>query len=175
MAGPRANGVSKKRKARAEEEEEIQQPESVFSNNVGLEMESEDEGEAGEESDGEEVDEFPEIDTRSDSEGEDYPGDSEDGDEEEDEDEEDEDEDEEDEDESEDLSEDDDLSDDEIRIFPKSKTITSEITGQPKRVYPEIEPDYDSDSSTEDVRPFLHLFPNRLTTEFDFALRYQIV
>ena len=45
MAGPRANGVSKKRKARAEEEEEIQQSESVFSNNVGLEMESEDEGE----------------------------------------------------------------------------------------------------------------------------------
>ncbi|GJJ07346.1 Ribosome bioproteinsis protein erb1 [Clathrus columnatus] len=30
------------------------------------------------------------------------------------------------------------------------KTIISEITGQPKRVYPPIEPDYDSDSSTED-------------------------
>lgn len=31
----------------------------------------------------------------------------------------------------------------------------SEITGQPKRVYPDIEPDYDSDSSTEDA-------PNRI-------------
>ncbi|KAF7301443.1 Ribosome biogenesis protein ERB1 [Mycena indigotica] len=37
-------------------------------------------------------------------------------------------------------------------IFPKPKTIISDITGQPKRVYPEIEPDYDSDSSTEDTQ-----------------------
>jgi ribosome biogenesis protein ERB1 len=43
-------------------------------------------------------------------------------------------------------------SDDDLHIFPKAKTIISDITGQPKKVYPEIEPDYDSDSSTEDVR-----------------------
>ena len=45
-----------------------------------------------------------------------------------------------------------DIDDDEINVFPKAKTIVSDITGQPKRVYPEIEPDYDSDSSTEDVQ-----------------------
>lgn len=38
--------------------------------------------------------------------------------------------------------------------FPRAKTIISEITGQPKQVYPPIEPDYDSDSSTEDVSYF---------------------
>ena len=37
-------------------------------------------------------------------------------------------------------------------IFPRAKTVISDITGKPKRVYPEIEPEYDSDSSTEDVR-----------------------
>lgn len=45
--------------------------------------------------------------------------------------------------------------DDDLHIFPRAKTIISDITGQPKKVYPEIEPDYDSDSSTEDVRAFL--------------------
>jgi ribosome biogenesis protein ERB1 len=43
---------------------------------------------------------------------------------------------------------------DDLHIFPKVKTVISDITGQPKKVYPEIEPDYDSDSSTEDVRAF---------------------
>lgn len=38
-----------------------------------------------------------------------------------------------------------------IKTGPKGKTVISQITGRPKRVYPEIEPDYDSDSSTEDV------------------------
>lgn len=42
-------------------------------------------------------------------------------------------------------------SDDDLHIFPKAKTVISDITGQPKKVYPEIEPDYDSDSSTEDA------------------------
>ncbi|KAJ7068090.1 NUC169 domain-containing protein [Mycena amicta] len=37
-------------------------------------------------------------------------------------------------------------------IFPKPKNTISDITGQPKRVYPEIEPDYDSDSSTEETQ-----------------------
>lgn len=32
------------------------------------------------------------------------------------------------------------------------KTVISNITGRPKRVYPEIVPEYDSDSSTEEVR-----------------------
>lgn len=38
-----------------------------------------------------------------------------------------------------------------INTGPKGKTVLSNVTGRPKRVYPEIEPDYDSDSSTEDV------------------------
>jgi len=40
------------------------------------------------------------------------------------------------------------------------KTIISKITGRPKRVYPEIDPEYDSDSSTEEVRqPILFNLP----------------
>lgn len=124
---------AKKRKAEAAEEP---QPAS-FPHSVGLEMQSEDEDEDQEPiSDDGEVDEFPEIDARSDSEA----------------DEEDDDEPDEDEDESqEDEESEDEASDDDLHIFPKVKTIISGITGQPKRVYPEIEPDYDSDSSTEDV------------------------
>ena len=38
-----------------------------------------------------------------------------------------------------------------LHIFPTAKTVISEITKHPKTVYPEIEPDYDSDSSTEEV------------------------
>ncbi|KAH8106234.1 ribosome biogenesis protein ERB1 [Cristinia sonorae] len=131
---------TKKRKAVVVEEDVP--AESSFPQDVGLELGSEDEGGAdaeGEESDDGEVDEFPEIDARSDSEG--PVSDSEDEEDEEDEEEEDE---------EEDLSD-----DDEIHIFPKAKTIVSDITGQPKRVYPDIEPDYDSDSSTEDA-------PNRV-------------
>ena len=44
-----------------------------------------------------------------------------------------------------------DTSDSELHIFPKPKLVLSEATGQPKFLYPDIEPDYDSDSSTEDV------------------------
>ncbi|THH33706.1 hypothetical protein EUX98_g396 [Antrodiella citrinella] len=120
--------------------EEIAPVESSFSQDVALELgnaDEDDEGvEGGDEDDGE-VDEFPEIDGRSDSE--------------EDEDVEEDEEDEEDEDE--DYSEG--ISDDEHDVFPRPKTIISDITGQPKRVYPDIEPDYDSDSSTEDA-------PNRV-------------
>ncbi|KAI0959806.1 Ribosome biogenesis protein erb1 [Taiwanofungus camphoratus] len=143
-----AEDVGKKSKKRRAASEEAPAP-SIFSQNVGLEMQSEDEG-AGDEdaSDDGEIDEFPEIDTRSDSDEEDDAG-SEDEEDEEDEDEEDEDEDEEDEEENEDES------DDSLHPFPKAKTVISDITGQPKRVYPEIEPDYDSDSSTEDT-------PNRV-------------
>ncbi|TFY65102.1 hypothetical protein EVJ58_g2197 [Rhodofomes roseus] len=139
MGAAELNKKSKKRKAADEAPAPVPFPEDV-----GLDMHSEDEGgdeaEADDEDDGE-ADEFPEIDTRSDSEGEDGSA----GDEEEDESE-----DEEDEEESEADTEDDDL-----RIYPKPKTVISDITGQPKRVYPEIEPDYDSDSSTEDT-------PNRV-------------
>ena len=38
-----------------------------------------------------------------------------------------------------------------LHLFPKPKNVVSDITHQPKLVYPEIEPGYDSDSSTEDV------------------------
>lgn len=127
---------TKKRKATAEE---VAPAESSFPQDVGLELGSDAEAE-GEESDDEEAEEFPEIDTGSDSEG------SVSGSEEL------EDEDEEEEDEEDEEEEDSDYpSDDEIQPFPKAKTVISNITGQPKRVYPEIEPDYDSDSSTEDV------------------------
>lgn len=111
-----------------------------FSEAVGLEMGSDEEAEGeGSGSDDGEVDEFPEIDTRTDSEDEDFSqveGDSDDEEEEEEED-------------AESTSSD---ADSDLHIFPESKTVVSQITGQPKRVYPEIEPDYDSDSSTEDVR-----------------------
>ncbi|KAF6762762.1 ribosome biogenesis protein ERB1 [Ephemerocybe angulata] len=80
-------------------------------------------------------------------------------------DDEDDDEDGDDEDEDESLSEDEEDQDEEeegsteedsevesdYHIFPKAKTVISDITGQPKKVYPEIEPDYDSDSSTEEA------------------------
>lgn len=99
----------------------------------GLEMQSEDEADdSGPDSDGEEVDVFPEIDPASDSED---PSESE--------------ADSEDEDDSEAESSSD---TDSHHIFPVGKTVISDITGEPKIVYPEIEPDYDSDSSTEDVR-----------------------
>lgn len=42
------------------------------------------------------------------------------------------------------------------------KTVISKITGRPKLVYPEIVPEYDSDSSTEEVRE-PHLFSLPLT------------
>ncbi|KAJ7095181.1 NUC169 domain-containing protein [Mycena belliarum] len=105
-----------------------------------LEMLSDDEGSDDAVSDDGQVDDFPEIDAASDS---DTGGEK--------------DTDEEDSggtDEEDFLAED---SDDSLDrdIFPKPKTIISDITGQPKRVYPEIEPDYDSDSSTEDA-------PNRV-------------
>ncbi|KAI0721845.1 ribosome biogenesis protein ERB1 [Cerioporus squamosus] len=136
MAAVDTKRHSKKRKA-APEEEAPAPPPAAFPQEVGLEMSSEDEGEdGGDVSDDGVVDEFPEIDTRSDTEDE--------SEESEDEDEEDE------EDESSEEA-----SDDDLHIFPKAKTVISDITGQPKRVYPDIEPDYDSDSSTEDT-------PNRV-------------
>lgn len=124
----RKNG--KKRKQAPEEV----QDESKFSQAEELEMMSDEEGEDGVESDDGGVDEFPEIDTRSDSDEDDAETDA----------------DETDEDGEEDESEAD-SDDSELHIFPKAKTVISGITGKPKKVYPEIEPNYDSDSSTEDV------------------------
>uniref|UniRef100_A0A0W0F8U3 BOP1 N-terminal domain-containing protein n=1 Tax=Moniliophthora roreri TaxID=221103 RepID=A0A0W0F8U3_MONRR len=135
---------SKKRKEIQDEEET---PLS-FNKAVDLEILSEEEDGKDVESDNGEVDEFPEIDTRSDDEDEDedHLGSSEiEGGEDEDEDEDEEDE--------ENESEDSDMED--YHIFPPAKTVVSNVTGQPKRVFPEIEPEYDSDSSTEDT-------PNRV-------------
>lgn len=129
----------KKRKQDPEEDVD----DGPFSTAVALEMMSDEEGEDGAVSDDGEIDEFPEIDTRSDSEDEDVEGSEDDieglsN--------------EEDYDEDEDDSNDTD--DSELHIFPKAKTVISDITGQPKRVYPEIDADYDSDSSTEDACSF---------------------
>nr|GAT53975.1 predicted protein [Mycena chlorophos] len=93
-----------------------------------LEMLSDEEGADEAVSDDGQVDEFPQIDAESDQEDTDE--------------------------DDEELFESDDGSEDSFDrdIFPRPKTIISDITGQPKRVYPEIEPDYDSDSSTEDTQ-----------------------
>lgn len=151
---------AKKRKTITEEPQPV-----PFSANVGLDMESEDEEEeasAGNVSDDGEVDEFPEIDTRSDSEPEDS---EEEGDDEEDSEE----------DENEDESSSGHGSESELHIFPRSKTVISGITGQPKRVYPEIEPDYDSDSSTEDVRAYYLIQTMALAMLTVLICRLQIV
>jgi ribosome biogenesis protein ERB1 len=152
---------STKRSASVREEEEkvqeVQQPaviESAFAHDVGIEMQSDDEddGDKVAELDDGVVDDFPEIDTKSDTEDEDEYTDVEG-----DEDEEDEDEDEDEEDMSEPDESEANSSSDSLHPFPMSKTVVSDITGQPKRVYPPIEPDYDSDSSTEDVCFIVHL------------------
>jgi ribosome biogenesis protein ERB1 len=101
-----------------------------------MEMLSDEEGNQDSSDDDGQVDEFPELDTRSDSEesDDDLSAEDDEADEQE--------------------STDDGLSDSDSEapeIFPKAKTLISDVTGQPKRVYPDIEPDYDSDSSTEDV------------------------
>jgi len=105
---------------------------SELPQDVGLEMLSEDEEEEqplpdGDSDDGD-VEEFPEIDASTSEEDEEVVDDEEEEDE-----------------------ESSDETDDDISPFPKPKTIISDITGKPKRVYPEIEADYDSDSSTEEV------------------------
>lgn len=140
-----AKELKKKRKAVEESEEDV--PELTFPQNVGLELNSEGEESEGDDSEGE-VEDFPEIDPESDSEDE------------EEHDEEDVEEDEltEDGDGESDDGASEDISDDELRIFPRPKTITSDITGRPKRVYPPIEPDYDSDSSTEEVRLLIYRY-----------------
>jgi ribosome biogenesis protein ERB1 len=131
--------ANRKRKQTAKQQSDASDAEPFP--NGGLDLLSGDEGEDGfvQDSDSDDVDAFPEIDASSDSaeEGEeDASGDEEEHSI------------------SEDQGQDDEdaSSDDDLHIFPRAKTIISDITGQPKKVYPEIEPDYDSDSSTEDVR-----------------------
>ena len=140
MVSAAANGTKKRKHAVEEDTKSSQQQE--LPEKIGLELQSDESDEEGD-SDGE-VEDFPELDGRSDTteEGEEDSEEEGETDENEDEDEEEE--------SSEGYSEG--TSDDEIQVFPKAKVITSEITGQPKKVYPEIEPEYDSDSSTEDVR-----------------------
>jgi ribosome biogenesis protein ERB1 len=131
---PTSHASTKKRKQSIQEEEDDEL--LVEQGNLDLDSDAEN---SGAESDDGEVDEFPELDVASDSElDSDFEEDLE--------------EDDEDEEES-DLDSDSTLNDDPdaVPVGPKAKTVTSDITGQPKRVYPEIEPDYDSDSSTEDV------------------------
>ncbi|TFK76121.1 BOP1NT-domain-containing protein [Pluteus cervinus] len=137
---------SKRRKRRHEEgQDELDAEPSALHRNGHLEMLSDDEDGNDIQSDDGQVDQFPEIHTESDSEEEEKEETSDEEDEEEDEEDKDEDE------ESDSASD----SAESLHVFPKAKTVMSEITGQPKLVYPEIEPDYDSDSSTEDA-------PNRV-------------
>jgi len=128
--------INKKRKQTINEQ--LDAINAVHFPDGGLDL-LEEEDEPEQESDSDNVDAFPEIDAGSDTDEEDE-GESPVGDEGSSE--------------SEDVEQDDQdaFSDDDLHIFPRAKTIISDITGQPKKVYPEIEPDYDSDSSTEDVR-----------------------
>lgn len=126
--------------------EEVQLAE--LQSNGALEMLSDEEEDGDASSDDGHVDEFPEIVNESSSEDSDYDEDEEDEEDEEEVDTEDT--------EDEDANESGAGSDDSLHVFPKAKTIISKITKQPKTVYPEIEPNYDSDSSTEDVS---HAFP----------------
>lgn len=138
MAANDSHKSSNRKRKQVDDETDVRIPQSL----VQLEMLTDEEDVAEVSSDDGEADEFPEIDAHSDSEeeaeqdDEEYEGETEG---------------EEDEEESEDDSDEPD-SDASLRVFPEAKTVISRITGQPKRIYPEIEPEYDSDSSTEDVR-----------------------
>ncbi|KAH7100640.1 BOP1NT-domain-containing protein [Auriculariales sp. MPI-PUGE-AT-0066] len=125
----------RKRKATQHDDDSITQNDAqvlLSGNGAGIDMASDDEDDedfAPNPDSSEEEDEFPEIDANSDSDVEDIiEGDEPD-------------------------EEDDEKStdeDEEVNIGPKGRKIISDITGRPKTVYPEIEPNYDSDSSTED-------------------------
>lgn len=112
-----------------------------------LEMLSDEEAGGDVDSDDGQLEEFPGIDVASDSEQE-----------EEDESDEQSDGESYDDDDNDDEEESDDS---EIHLFPKSKNVISDITGKLKRIFPEIEPDYDSDSSTEDVSNSFIAFFNK--------------
>ncbi|KAG8795143.1 Ribosome biogenesis protein erb1 [Ceratobasidium sp. 428] len=119
------NGKTKNRKRKEIVEVDSEEQDGTLGT---LEMPSDDEAEsdAGEESEGSDAEPFPEIDPASSSEEEDEP------------------------DEEEDESSETESARSTSPIPLGGKLVTSDITGQPKRVYNPIEPDYDSDSSTED-------------------------
>jgi ribosome biogenesis protein ERB1 len=130
----------------------------LISEKLDLQSLSDQEGEEDASSEGS-VEEFPEVDLGDDTEEEE--GSSEAGDEVEESsepsDEEDAESDEDVSDESVNEDEDDaDRDSDDVHIYSKSKDVVSDITGQVKRVYPDIDPEYDSDSSTEDVCAFFY-------------------
>jgi hypothetical protein len=163
-----ARDESKADKKRKHELDGFVEPTQDF-HSVELEIPSDEEVPSDGASEEEEADEFPEIDVNSDSEIETGPEEVVDGDEEESEDDGEDETDGEDEDEENSQGE-----DEELHIFPKSKTITSEITGQPKRVFPEIDPEYDSDSSTEDVMHITFVHDSRIFSSL-CTFRLQIV
>lgn len=150
-----SSSILTKRKSRTSDAT-VEGPKEEWGGFGGIEMASDDEEAGGSEAGDDEEDEveaFPEIDARSDEESEESA----------DEDEEDEGDEEESEEEDSDPQDEEEQSDriptvaEDVAarrlpgMYPKPKLITSEITGEPKKVYPEIEPGYDSDSSTEDV------------------------
>ncbi len=114
-------------------EDEIPEADELGGGLANLEMSTDEEGDDDASSDDGKIDEFPEIDEGSSDEDEERSQSEADDDDEEDE------------------FTDEDSDTPSHDIFPRSKTVISDITGHPKRVYPEIEPEYDSDSSTEDV------------------------
>ncbi|CAA7260169.1 unnamed protein product [Cyclocybe aegerita] len=127
------HGGRKSTKRKQVDEEEHPQD---LPRNGALEMLTDEEDAGDASSDDGQVDKFPEIVAESDSDNSELGEESDGGDgEEEDEEEE---------------SDDDTESDDSLHVFPQAKVVISDITKQLKTVYPEIEPDYDSDSSTED-------------------------
>lgn len=152
---PVKNSAGRKSTKRKQIEEEEAHAE-LQSHGV-LEMLSDEEDDGDASSDDGQVDEFPELVNESSSEDSEYEEDEEeDGEEEEDTEDT----------ENEGANESGAESDDSLHVFPKAKTIISKITKQPKTVYPEIEPNYDSDSSTEDVcnKIFYIHVPSPLTT-----------
>ena len=136
--------MAAKRKSTTQEQHEEELSQEVPLHDGQLEMLSEEENEDLVSDDGL-VDDFPELNVQSDSDSNDSETghsivDSED-----------------------DSAEDNDDSEsvNSLHLFPKPKNVVSDITHQPKLVYPEIEPDYDSDSSTEDVSHLSTSYYNR--------------
>ncbi|KAI9510437.1 BOP1NT-domain-containing protein [Russula earlei] len=123
--------INRKRKQTVDELSDASDTVSFPDGGPDLPSVDQEDDEVGQESDSDDVDAFPEIDAGSETDGEDDEDSSES--------------------EHEGQDYEDASTDDDLHIFPRARTIISDITGQPKKVYPEIEPNYDSDSSTEDA------------------------
>jgi ribosome biogenesis protein ERB1 len=126
-----------KRKSTIRKQHEEESFQEVPLNDAQLEMLSEEENEDLVSDDGL-VDDFPELNVQSDSSGSETGHSSA-----------------EDDDDSAENSDDSESSVNSLHLVSKPKNVVSDITHQPKLVYPEIIPGYDSDSSTEDVGSFL--------------------